>query len=66
MRHLNITEFSPETEYKNNIAVCSSHPHKVLLKDLRVRSYCIRRGWGNIKALFQYCNTNSNPLNKES
>lgn len=52
-------------EEKHNAIICSLHPHKALLKDLRVRSYCIRRGWGNIMAMFQRCNTQSAPINKE-
>ena len=53
-------------EEKHNAIICSLHPHKALLQDLRVKSYCIRRGWGNFKALFSRTNTDSTPVNKEA
>ena len=62
----NISEASMETELQHNKVICSLHPHKALLKELHVRSYCIRRGWGNIMAMFTRCNTNTEPINKEA
>ena len=51
------TECTLAIKEKHNAVICSLHPHKALLKELRTRSYCIRRGWGNLMRLFQGTNT---------
>lgn len=56
-------QMSVNIEDKLNAVIVSLHPHKALIRDLRVRSYILRRGWGHIKALFQVADTNTEPIN---
>ena len=54
-----------DIEEKLSAVIVSLHPHKVLLKTLRVRSYILRRGWGSLMVLFKIADTNTEPINKD-
>ena len=56
--------FSQEENLK--VIICSLHPHKPYLKDFRVRSFCMRQGWGHLKAMFRSADTRSKIDNKEA